>query len=78
MKCGKCGAAEYCSRACQVAAWPQHKAECKRLALVGHSVTLHGLNAAEFNGQHGVIKSWDAATGRFVVELTLSGRQIKV
>ncbi|KAI1840214.1 hypothetical protein JX266_013581 [Neoarthrinium moseri] len=28
-KCGKCNQAAYCSRECQVADWPQHKALCK-------------------------------------------------
>ncbi|PNH11137.1 hypothetical protein TSOC_002067 [Tetrabaena socialis] len=28
--CGKCGGARYCSRACQVADWPSHKAACKQ------------------------------------------------
>ena len=27
--CGKCYAARYCSKQCQLAAWPEHKAACK-------------------------------------------------
>jgi protein-arginine kinase activator protein McsA len=27
--CGKCYAARYCSKECQAAAWPGHRAACK-------------------------------------------------
>jgi hypothetical protein len=30
--CSKCRTAVYCSRECQLAAWPSHKRDCKRLA----------------------------------------------
>ena len=30
-QCSKCSTAKYCSRECQLAAWPSHKRECKRL-----------------------------------------------
>eukprot|EP00753_Platysulcus_tardus_P012885 PLAT3566.1.p1 GENE.PLAT3566.1~~PLAT3566.1.p1 ORF type:complete len:553 (+),score=203.33 PLAT3566.1:140-1798(+) len=30
--CRACGSARYCSRACQKADWPSHRAECKKLA----------------------------------------------
>mmetsp|Transcript_9023 Transcript_9023/g.20056 ORF Transcript_9023/g.20056 Transcript_9023/m.20056 type:complete len:179 (-) Transcript_9023:902-1438(-) len=29
LKCGTCKAAQYCSKACQKAAWPAHKLKCK-------------------------------------------------
>jgi hypothetical protein len=30
-QCSKCSTAKYCSRECQLAAWPSHKRECKRM-----------------------------------------------
>lgn len=32
MRCARCKAVRYCSRACQEAAWSAHKAACKRVA----------------------------------------------
>mmetsp|Transcript_6638 Transcript_6638/g.11456 ORF Transcript_6638/g.11456 Transcript_6638/m.11456 type:complete len:273 (+) Transcript_6638:129-947(+) len=32
--CGKCKSALYCGRDCQVAAWPTHKGECKRITQI--------------------------------------------
>jgi hypothetical protein len=31
LKCGKCGSVYYCNRSCQVAGWPSHKNECKKI-----------------------------------------------
>ena len=33
LKCGKCNGAYYCSKECQVAAWPAHKQQCKELQM---------------------------------------------
>ena len=30
--CSRCGVATYCDKTCQVADWPSHKSECKKLA----------------------------------------------
>jgi hypothetical protein len=30
--CARCHSVVYCSRDCQLAAWPSHKRDCKRLA----------------------------------------------
>ena len=30
--CTQCGEKRFCGKACQTSAWPQHKAECKRIA----------------------------------------------
>jgi len=32
MACGRCKYAQYCSKECQVADWPSHKATCKKMS----------------------------------------------
>eukprot|EP00038_Savillea_parva_P025623 m.48686 g.48686 ORF g.48686 m.48686 type:complete len:374 (+) comp7021_c0_seq1:107-1228(+) len=42
------------------------------------NVTLHGLSAAKYNGCHGVVRGYDATTGRHEVKLDSGGKTLKV
>jgi len=41
--CSGCWSARYCSSACNVAAWPAHKAECKRMQAAREELTTENL-----------------------------------
>lgn len=38
-RCGRCRGAEYCTTACQAAAWPAHKVACTPLVVLGVRIT---------------------------------------
>ena len=57
---------------------PAGAAPCVGAALLGKRVRLHSLNSIVFNDMAAAVIGWDHASGRWMVRLEGSGKELKV